>query len=150
MSAHRCCTAWNEPIGLSNCTRSFAYSTASSSARCRGADTVDDVRDREPVERAADGRVGVGVRAAEARARRGRRTSTVPCLREPSTVDDRLDRDAVAIGGDREDAQPTLGIGRSHEEHGRRRAASATCTFAPSIRHPSAATLAVVAGSDHA
>ena len=33
MSAQRCCTAWNAPIGWSNCRRSFAYSTASSSAR---------------------------------------------------------------------------------------------------------------------
>ncbi len=36
----------------------------------RGADAVDDVRNREPVERAADGRVRVGVSAAEASARR--------------------------------------------------------------------------------
>ena len=33
MSAQRCFTAWNDPIGRPNCTRSFAYSTAISSAR---------------------------------------------------------------------------------------------------------------------
>ena len=33
MSAQRCLTAWNDPIGRPNCTRSFAYSTAISSAR---------------------------------------------------------------------------------------------------------------------
>ena len=34
MSAQRCFTAWKLPIGLSNCTRSFAYSTDRSSSRC--------------------------------------------------------------------------------------------------------------------
>ena len=33
MSAQRCFTAWNEPIGRPNCTRSLAYSTAIPSAR---------------------------------------------------------------------------------------------------------------------
>ena len=33
MSAQRCFTAWNDPIGRPNCTRSLAYSTAMSSAR---------------------------------------------------------------------------------------------------------------------
>ena len=46
MSAHRCCTAWNVPIGTSNCRRSLAYSTASSSAPRRRADAVDDHRRR--------------------------------------------------------------------------------------------------------
>ena len=30
-SAQRCCTAWNEPTGVPNCTRVFAYSVTSSS-----------------------------------------------------------------------------------------------------------------------
>ena len=33
MSAHRCLTAWNDPITLPNCSRSLAYAVASSVAR---------------------------------------------------------------------------------------------------------------------
>ena len=35
MSAQRCLTAWNEPIGRPNCSRSLAYSVASSVAAQR-------------------------------------------------------------------------------------------------------------------
>ena len=34
MSASRCLTAWNEPMGLPNCSRFLAYSTATSSMCC--------------------------------------------------------------------------------------------------------------------
>src|SRR5580658_652734 len=34
MSAQRCCTAWNCPMGLPNCLRALAYSTAISMMRC--------------------------------------------------------------------------------------------------------------------
>ena len=95
MSAHRCCTAWNEPIGLSNCTPllgvldrelerarcaaptpSTTYATASRSS-VRG-DRVGRVTRAEPPARAP-------------------RSVTVASLRLPSTVGVGVDRHARVV-----------------------------------------------------
>ena len=66
MSAQRCFTAWNDPIGRPNCTRSFAYSTARSSARDALPSRSAARERRAAVERAAS-------RASAPPSRRARR-----------------------------------------------------------------------------
>ncbi len=72
MSAHRCFTAWNEPIGRPNCTRSFAYSTAISSARDAPPSISSDVavapRSSNAVTRSPPPRRQAGVRSKSSQA----------------------------------------------------------------------------------
>ena len=89
MSAQWCFTAWNEPIGLPNCVRSFAYSAARSSA-CSATPAASHAAATTPM---ASTRVEQRLRGARPartacgrRRRRRRRTSTVNSRRVSSTV----------------------------------------------------------------
>ena len=53
MSAQRCFTAWNDPIGLPNCTRSLAWATLISSTRAAAPSDSADVAAAPRSSRAA-------------------------------------------------------------------------------------------------
>ena len=76
MSAQRCFTAWKLPIGRSNCTRSLAYSTDSSSSVLRRA------RAARPRTRSRHGRRTLAPR----RVRRARSASLEPGRIEPADL----------------------------------------------------------------
>ena len=70
MSATRCLTAWNDPIGRPNCSRSLAYSVASSTVRSGDAE-LQPAREHETLEAQLRGLLGsthqlaVGQRAGD-------------------------------------------------------------------------------------
>lgn len=55
MSAQACCTAWNDPIGLPNCLRTFAYATVASSIASISPRLSQAIATAGPVQQPAGG-----------------------------------------------------------------------------------------------
>ena len=108
MSAQRCLTAWNEPIAAPNCSRSFAYAVASSTAREREAELQ---RAGEHDARRGSHRCG-GVGVGDQLARRARRRSTIRDRRE--RVERALDALVVASAAGSSRRTPSS---VEHEQH---------------------------------
>ena len=113
MSAHRCWTAWNDPIGLSNCSALLGVRHRERERLLGGADSVDHMPPR-----ACD--------RGSRRSRRWRRPipirrAGVPCERDRSLLAGGVDGlggghlEPGCSGLDGEHAEPVVGV-RDHEE----------------------------------
>ena len=102
MSAQRCFTAWKQPIGRPNCTRSFAYSTAMSSTALRATEHLGRGRRRRR------GRATLGHRATSPSVtrRRARRARSQPSGRVRSIAASRAGRPTACMSTANNSAVP--------------------------------------------